>query len=129
MPEVFCILTPASWASQDRAWLQDNVAPASSSCLVPQQDERYPPSVVPDGMVTHVVQEPALVEIQRRALAQHVTQVAVYEGYYTLSNKIATRLSGREGFARFDPVAGALVPTPLTASPVHGLLTPAAGLP
>jgi N-acetyl-1-D-myo-inositol-2-amino-2-deoxy-alpha-D-glucopyranoside deacetylase len=122
MPEVFCVLTPASWASQDRAWLHDHVSTTSSSCVVPRQDERYPPSVVPDEIVTHVVEEPALVEIQSRALAQHVTQVTVYEGYYALSNKVATRLSGREGFARFDPVAG-LVPAPPAPSRVDGLST------
>jgi N-acetyl-1-D-myo-inositol-2-amino-2-deoxy-alpha-D-glucopyranoside deacetylase len=60
--------------------------------------------------VTHMVEEPTLVDIQSRALAEHATQVVVYPGYYTLSNHITTRLSGREGFAQFDPVAGRLVP-------------------
>jgi N-acetyl-1-D-myo-inositol-2-amino-2-deoxy-alpha-D-glucopyranoside deacetylase len=108
-PVAFCILTPASWASQDRAWLRDNVVSQGPGCVVPQHDDPYPPSVVPDDIVTHVVQEPAMAGIQGRALAEHATQVVVYQGYYSLSNHIVTRLGGREGFARFDPVAGQLV--------------------
>jgi N-acetyl-1-D-myo-inositol-2-amino-2-deoxy-alpha-D-glucopyranoside deacetylase len=122
MPVAFCILTPASWASQDRAWLHDNVVSDSSPCVVLQQDEPYPPSVVPDETVTHVVEEPTLVQRQTRALAQHATQVVVYEGYYALSNHIAGRLSGREGFAQFDPVAGHLVPKTRGGPPFSGLL-------
>jgi len=122
VPVAFCILTPASWASQDRAWLRDNVVSEGSNCIVLQQAESYPPSVVPDETVTHVVEEPALVEMQSRALAQYATQVIVHDGYYELSNHIASRLGGREGFARFDPVAGQLVPTALGAPPSHGLL-------
>lgn len=109
-PLVFCILTPASWASQDRVWLRENVVSAGPSCIVLQPDEPYPPSVVPDDIVTHMVEELTLVDIQSRALAEHATQVVVYPGYYALSNHITTRLSGREGFAQFDPVAGRLVP-------------------
>jgi N-acetyl-1-D-myo-inositol-2-amino-2-deoxy-alpha-D-glucopyranoside deacetylase len=141
VPVVYCILTPQSWAWQDRAWLRDNVvlndsvalddnvvpsdvvAPMSSNCIVLQQDAPYPPSVVSDEIVTHVVEEPALVEVQSRALAQHASQVSVYEGYYALSNHIAARLSGREGFARFDPVAGHLVPAAHGAPRHTGLLT------
>jgi len=122
VPAAFCILTPRSWASEDRSWLQENVASTSSSCVVLQQDAPYPPSVVSDEVVTHLVNEPALVETQSRALAEHKTQVTVYEGYYVLSNNIAARLSGREGFARFDPVAGHLVPAALGALRRTGLL-------
>ncbi len=109
-PAAFCILTPASWASQDRRWLRENVVSAGPNCIVPQPDEPYPPSVVPDESVTHMVEEPTLVDMQSRALAEHATQVVVYPGYYALSNHITSRLSGREGFAQFDPVAGRLVP-------------------
>jgi N-acetyl-1-D-myo-inositol-2-amino-2-deoxy-alpha-D-glucopyranoside deacetylase len=131
VPVVYCILTPQSWASQDRAWLRDNLLlddsavpnDSVSSCLVLQQDAPYPPSVVSDETVTHVVEEPALVEVQRRALARYSSQVTVYGGYYTLSNHIAARLSGREGFARFDPVAGHLVPAAHGAPRHTGLLT------
>jgi N-acetyl-1-D-myo-inositol-2-amino-2-deoxy-alpha-D-glucopyranoside deacetylase len=121
-PAAFCILTPAGWAAQDREWLCDNVVP-TPSCVLPQQDEPFPPSVVPDETVTHVVEEPTLVEIQRLALAEHATQVVVHEGYYTLSNHNASRFSGREGFARFDPVTGQLLPGTPGMSPRKGLLT------
>lgn len=123
-PAAFCILTPASWAAQDREWLNDHVVP-EASCILPRQDEPFPASVVPDVSVTHVVEEPTLVEMQSRALAQHVTQVVVHRGYYTLSNRIASRLSGREGFAGFDPVAGHLLPVTPSASRHSGLLTSA----
>jgi N-acetyl-1-D-myo-inositol-2-amino-2-deoxy-alpha-D-glucopyranoside deacetylase len=93
-----------------------------SDCVVLQQDEPYPPSVVPDETVTHVVEEPTMVQMQSRALAKHATQVVVYEGYYALSNHIASRLSGREGFARVDPVTGTVVAGKPGALPVHGLI-------
>src|SRR5680860_1194043 len=123
VPVAYCILTPQSWASQDRVWLQENVPSTSSTCVVLQQDDPYPPSVVRDEVVTHVVDEPALVETQSRALAQHKTQVVVYDGYYTLSNHVAARLSGREGFARFDLATGDLVPAAHGAPWHAGLLT------
>jgi N-acetyl-1-D-myo-inositol-2-amino-2-deoxy-alpha-D-glucopyranoside deacetylase len=120
-PVAFCILTPVSWATQDRAWLHDNLV-SDADCVVLRQDEPFPPSVVPDEMVTHVVEEPTLIETQSRAMAQHATQVVVHRGYYTLSNHIASRLSGREGFAQFDPVAGHLLPATPGAPPAHGLV-------
>jgi len=137
-PVAYCILTPRSWATQDRAWLHDNVvlndvvlnddvASTNSNCVVPQQDAPYPPSVVSDEIVTHVVEEPALVDLQSRALAQHATQVSVYDGYYTLSNHIASRLSGREGFARFDPTTGQLVRGAHGAARHTGLLADTQG--
>ncbi len=122
-PVAYCILTPQSWASQDRLWLQENVSATSSTCVVLQQDDPYPPSVVRDDVVTHVVDEPVLVETQSRALGQHRTQVVVYDGYYTLSNHVAARLSGREGFARLDLATGDLVPAAPSAPWHAGLLT------
>ena len=123
VPVAYCILTPQSWASQDRLWLQENVPSVNSTCVVRRQDDPYPPSVVRDEVVTHVVDEPALVETQSRALAQHKTQVVVYDGYYTLSNHVAARLSGREGFARLDLATGDLVPAAHGAPWHAGLLT------
>ena len=129
VPVAFCILTPRNWAAQDRAWLRDKVAlrdleaSDNASCIVLRQDEPYPPSVVPDETVTHVVEEPTLVEMQSRALSRYATQVIVYEGFYALSNHVTVRLSGREGFARFDPVAGCLLPAAPGAPRYGGLLT------
>lgn len=127
LPRAFCILTPQSWATQDRAWLQDNVATDGSSVVVPHHDEPYPLSVVRDEMVTHVVQEPAFVDVQARALARYATQVSVHHGYYALSNQVAIRLSGREGFALFDPVAGHLAATAKGAQRYDGLLPSSQG--
>ena len=133
MPAAYCILTPQSWATQDRAWLHDNVvrnddvASISSNCVVLPKDAPYPPSVVSDEIVTHIVEEPALVDIQSRALAQHATQVSVYDGYYALSNHIAVRLSGREGFARFDPVRRELLPSARGVPRHIGLLSDGQG--
>ena len=120
-PLAFCILTPASWAAQDRDWLHANVVPDVNTVL-PQRDGPFPLSVVPDEKVTHLVEEPGLVERQRLALTRYPTQVVVHEGYFTLSNRLAARLSGREGFARFDPVAGRLVPARAGVPPRGGLL-------
>jgi N-acetyl-1-D-myo-inositol-2-amino-2-deoxy-alpha-D-glucopyranoside deacetylase len=129
VPVAYCILTPLSWAMEDRAWLHEHVVAredvglTNSKCIVLQQDAPYPPSVVSDEIVTHVVEEPAFVDIQSRALAKHATQVSLFDGYYALSNRIAGRLSGREGFAQFDPVGGELAP-PAHGAPRHtGLLT------
>jgi len=124
MPVAYCILTPQRWASQDRSWLLEHVTPTSSSCVVLQQDAPYPPSVVSDEVVTHVVEEQALVEMQSRALARHRTQVSVHDGYYALSNHIASRLSGREGFAQLDPLTGDLVAA-AHGAPRHTGLLPA----
>jgi N-acetyl-1-D-myo-inositol-2-amino-2-deoxy-alpha-D-glucopyranoside deacetylase len=122
LPSVFCILTPSSWARQDRAWLRDTMVSRRSDCVVPAQDEPYPPSVVADASVTHVVEDPTLVQMQSRALAEHATQVVVYDGYYALSNHIASRLSGREAFAQVNPVTGALLSAKPGARAVTGLL-------
>lgn len=123
VPVAYCILTPRSWAGTDREWLSENVGVAGvvsrtdPDLVVLQQDAPYPPSVVSDEVVTHVVEEPGLVDLQSRALAKHATQVSVFDGYYALSNHVAGRLCGREGFARFDPLLGHLVPA---ASGAHG---------
>jgi N-acetyl-1-D-myo-inositol-2-amino-2-deoxy-alpha-D-glucopyranoside deacetylase len=58
--------------------------------------------VVPDEVVTHEVVRPDLVSVQAAALAAHETQVRVLDGYYALSNDVAARLPGREGFAQVD---------------------------
>lgn len=66
--------------------------------------------MVDDALVTHtVIDEEALVA-QTAALRRHRTQVTVFDGYYTLSNDVATRLAAREAFVRLDPVTGASLP-------------------
>ncbi len=106
---VFEILTPRSWAVEDRAWLHEHVS--DSLLAVPQQDEPFAPSVVPDEVVTHVVVDPAMVSRQAHALEAHRTQASVGDGYFSLSNRIAGRLSGREGFRLLKPGTDALTRT------------------
>ena len=107
-PLLYAVLTPASWAREDREWLARHL-PADSSWTLPDPDGDYPPSVVADELVTHEVVDPSLVPLQALALRSHATQLTVDGRVYALSNDIAARLSGREGFARLDPVTGDLL--------------------
>lgn len=106
-PRLYVVLTPRTWAEEDRAWLAGNVpqgvtSPAGGVARVPAAAEPYPPSVVADDLVTHAVVDAAALPAQVRALREHPTQVTVHDGWYTLSNDIAARLPGREGFARWE---------------------------
>jgi len=103
------IVTPRTWAQQDRAWLAAHV-PDDGGLVVPAADDPFPVSVVDDDLVTHVVVDPAAVDRQAAALTAHRTQVVVADGYYALSNRVAARLSGREAFTRWDPRTGARLP-------------------
>jgi len=104
-PNLYAVLTPRSWALQDRAWLAAHVDP-SKALTVPGADADLPPSVVRDDLVGAAVRDPAAVPVQVRALRRHRTQVRVHEGYYSLSNDVAARLPGREGYARIDAESG-----------------------
>ncbi|HMT31529.1 MAG TPA: PIG-L family deacetylase [Dermatophilaceae bacterium] len=104
----FDIVTPLSWARQDREWLAQHV-PAGAGLHIPSTTEPYAVSVVLDHAVTHVVEAPDLVADQAAGLRAHATQVTVFDGYYTLSNNIAARLSGREGFAERGVVTDELI--------------------
>jgi N-acetyl-1-D-myo-inositol-2-amino-2-deoxy-alpha-D-glucopyranoside deacetylase len=110
-PELYAVLTPRSWAEADRVWLRTNV-PAHLGWRVPGPGEPFPASVVDDSLVTHELIAPDLVPLQERALLAHRTQVSVGPGCYALSNGIAARLPGREGFAAMDPETGGLAPVP-----------------
>lgn len=108
-PKLFAVFTPRSWVLEDRAWLAEHV-PADAGLSVPTADDPFAPSVVDDHLVTHEVVDPAVVERQVRALREHATQVSVVIGrdgpYFALSNDIAARLAGREGYAELDPGTG-----------------------
>ena len=126
-PPLFAVLTPRSWAREDRQWLAMHLggsgAGDGSHWLLADPDGDYPPSVVDDGLVTHELVVPELVPLQAEALRRHRTQVTVAaDGLsYALSNDIAARLSGREGYAVLDPSTGDL--TEHRARPRHtGLL-------
>ena len=66
---------------------------------MPGVDDPFAPSVVDDDLVTHAVVDPAALDRQVQALRGHPTQVTVHDGWFTLSNDIAARLPGREGYA------------------------------
>jgi N-acetyl-1-D-myo-inositol-2-amino-2-deoxy-alpha-D-glucopyranoside deacetylase len=100
---VFQLLTPLSWARADRAALP-GLRPTAYGLTVPAADEPYPPSVVADEQVTHVVEDLAARAVKNDALRAHRTQVIVAtEDLHGLSNRIAIRTSEREGFGRVDP--------------------------
>ncbi len=107
----FQILTPRSWAVEDRSWLGDH-APRDVGWRVPADDDPYPPSVVDDDLVSHVVVDEGQVRAQAHALAAHRTQVTVRGDVYALSNDLAVRLSGREAYVRVDPRSGTPLPRP-----------------
>ncbi len=99
-PRLFTVLTPRSWAEQDRRWLAEHV-PSGTGVTVPAADDPYPPSVVPDELVSHHLVAPEAVELRDRALRHHRTQVTVHQGWFTLSNDIAARLPLREGYTHW----------------------------
>ena len=106
----FEILTPLTWAREDRAWLlaadpETYARPQGLPALVlPGLDDPFPPSVVPDERITHVVEDPAARAVKNDALRAHATQVIVAsDDVHALSNLIAARTSAREGFRRVDP--------------------------
>ncbi|EWT01079.1 1D-myo-inositol 2-acetamido-2-deoxy-alpha-D-glucopyranoside deacetylase [Intrasporangium oryzae NRRL B-24470] len=113
----FEIVTPTSWAREDRAWLHDQdpaaydrPAPAPSLVL-PAEGDPFPPSVVDDGLVSHHVVDDRARTVKNDALRAHATQVIVAsEDVHALSNLIAVRTTAREGFARVDPRTWARVP-------------------
>ena len=124
-PDLYAVLTPRSWALEDRTWLAEHV-PAGSGWHVPGPGEAFAPSVVDDGLVSHEIIDPEVVPAQEAALREHRTQVTVGERWFALSNDVASRLPGREGFTRLDPATGALVPPPAGA-PRRTSLLPGAG--
>ena len=109
VPVLYAVLTPLSWAVDDRAWLAVHV-PADRGWVVPGEGDPFPSQVVPDPVVTHSVVDPSVVPVQSRALECHATQVVVGEGWYALSNHVVSRLAGREGYARLDAATGRPIP-------------------
>lgn len=98
----FQIVTPASWAHEDRTWLRGHPPPGLT--LLADTDP-YPPSVVPDAEVTHVVEDLAAREAKNDALRAHASQVIVVsEEIHALSNLIAARTAPREAFTQVDPL-------------------------
>lgn len=105
-PKVFGVVTPRSWARADRDWVRRHVL-ARPGVVLPGADDPFPPSVLDDHADDRVVVgSPAALRARDDALRAHRTQVAVYEGYYTLSNLVAARLPAREAFRELDPQSG-----------------------
>ncbi len=105
-PRMYIAATPISWAVEDRAWLQDHVSP-EAGLSIPSADEPHPPSVAPDDTVTLRLVDPQAQVLRVAALRHHPTQVTLFcqdgaEGYFALSNNIAARLVGREGYREWD---------------------------
>ncbi len=123
-PPLYAAVYPRSWVDEDRAWLAAHVDPGLGYA-VPGPDADYRSAEVPDDVVTHETLDPDAVATQIAALRHHATQVVVREGWYALSNDIAARLPGREGFARVDLATGRLVP----GGTVEGVGTDRAGRP
>lgn len=126
VPRVFAVVTPRSWALADRDWVFEHVA-AGPGVVLPGADDPFPPSVVDDDRADRVVAGSAeALRARDAALREHRTQVAVHDGYYTLSNLVAARLPAREAFRELDPLSGGWLRTapsaPARRSATRGLL-------
>ena len=105
-PVLYAVLTPLSWAVEDRAWLAEHV-PADRGLVVPGDDDPFPSSVVPDdGGDPHAWSTRRSSRCSRGRCGRHETQVVVGDGWYALSNHVVSRLAGREGYARLDAATG-----------------------
>ncbi|MGL4744998.1 MAG: PIG-L family deacetylase [Dermatophilaceae bacterium] len=104
-PAFLVTLTPRSWADADRAWLAEHV-PRDAGWRVPASDDPHLSSVVPDAQVTRRVVDAAATAVQHTALRAHASQVVVGNGWFALSSAVVSRLAGREGYTRLDPLTG-----------------------
>ncbi|GAB48375.1 N-acetyl-1-D-myo-inositol-2-amino-2-deoxy-alpha-D-glucopyranoside deacetylase [Mobilicoccus pelagius] len=117
-PALYTRVTPRSWIERDRRWVLANVGHRAGEARfhVPALDDELIPSVVDDEAVTHVVRPaPGDLDVRDAALAEHRTQVVVRDGWYALSNDVATRLPQAEAFVRVEPGTG--TPYPGKAEP------------
>ncbi len=105
-PRMYVAASPLSWAQEDRAWLRSNV-PADSGLSIPAREDPHPPSVAPDDDVSVRIVDREAQVLRVAALRHHPTQVTLYpqdgaDGYFALSNDVAARLIGREGYREWD---------------------------
>ena len=91
-----------SWATAERravlAAAADGRLPAPM--VAPRPDDAFAPAVVPYEQLDVVVEAPEQLDAVVAALRCHATQVRVDPPWFALSNDVAHRLSGREGFRR-----------------------------
>lgn len=91
-----------SWAAAERRAVLAAAADARlpPGLVAPEADAPFPPAVVPDESLDVVVEAPEQLDAVVEALRCHATQVVVEPPWFALSNAVAHRLSGREGFRR-----------------------------
>ena len=78
-PALYAVLTPCRGPSRTARGWPSTCRPTGASSS--PGGRPFFPSVVPDEVVTHRVVDPAVVEVQTRALRHHETQVVVGEGW------------------------------------------------
>lgn len=109
-PPAYAVLTPASWVDEDRLWLRQQVS--ADGIRIPAADDPVTASTVPDAQVPIVIADAEGARRQEAAMRAHATQITVHDGWFTLSNKLAARLAGREGYAPLDPHTGRILSAP-----------------
>lgn len=102
VPAVHWIQVAASWAQQERraARLAAEQGTLPEGMMPPAAGVPFPPVVVPDAVLDVVIEATEQLPTVIEALRAHATQVVVQPPWYALSNGVAQRLSGREGFRR-----------------------------
>lgn len=113
-PSLWGIVLPQEWLVEDRRWLATHAVDAA--VVVPTADVELPLNLVP-AVPERVYELSEAVARQAEALAYHRTQVIVRDGWYMLSNMIATRLAGREALAPMDPSTGAVIDAAVGGAP------------
>lgn len=111
-PRLMVVLTPQSWYAEDQDWLRTHLDESTRDAhrlLLPPDDHTARLSVVPDDLVTHATVDPGVLPVQRAAVEAHRTQVRLAPGCLALSNDVAVRTAGREGFAQLDVDTGRTV--------------------
>jgi N-acetyl-1-D-myo-inositol-2-amino-2-deoxy-alpha-D-glucopyranoside deacetylase len=102
VPAVHWVQVAQSWADAERravlAAAADGRLPEGMTA--PDASDPFPPAVVPDDLLDVVVEAPQHLDAVVAALRSHVTQVRVEPPWFALSNDVARRLTGREGFRR-----------------------------
>lgn len=111
-PVAAIVVVPRSWALADRRWLLEQAEhgslseaelPSGRAVSLPALNAPWPVGVVGDELVDAVVVDPSVTVTVVAAMRAHATQVAVFDGFHTLSDAVAVRWPFREAFAIVDP--------------------------
>lgn len=107
-PALWAVVTPRSQAVLDRSWGAAHVPSRGGLTFLPV-DAPFPSGVVPDDAASWpVVGSPQALARRDDGLRAHATQAIMGDGWYALSNNIATRLASVEWYAPVDPETGRL---------------------